>query len=165
MCSRRGLWGQQPLDWLLGVPAHKCTGVAGCCPWHYSSFGLNWVSRYPLQLPGYSGRLTPLTDSLIAGMVVVIRPVCVGHSELSDADSSLVSQFLRGAQRLTVCRPGHPVPPSSLAPFSVLILNHRVGLEGSVSSMLCWAIGIAVGGCRTGKGWSSCPSLHSCQRH
>lgn len=140
-------------DWLLGVPAHKCTGVAGCCPWHYSSFGLNWVSRYPLQLPGYSGRLTPLTDSLIAGMVAAIRPVCIGHSELSDADSSLVSQFLRGAQRLTVCRPGYPV------------LNHHVGLEGSVSSMLCWAIGIAVGGCRTGKGWSSCPSLHSCQRH
>lgn len=107
---------------------------------------------YPLQLPGYSGRLTPLTDSLIAGMVAAIRPVCVGHSELSDADSSLVSQFLRGAQRLTVCRPGYPVPPSSLAPFSVLILNHHVGLEGSVSSMLCWAIGIAVGGCRTGKG-------------
>lgn len=54
-------------------------------------------------------------QAIVAGMVAAIRPVCVGHSELSDADSSLVFQFSRGAQQLTVCRPGHPVPWRLLA--------------------------------------------------
>lgn len=47
----------------------------------------------------------------LRGLVAAIKAVRLGRSAISDADAILISQFLRGARRLTAHAPGSTVHP------------------------------------------------------